>query len=175
MKAKDQNGDGKQGVNGREDEAKPTEGPDEPLAKKKAENGHHPRSIAHRFPAGVSGNPVGRPPGIPNLNDLLISAVKRFKGGIGPKGKRGRKKFFAALLEKAFYEDPDLLKQLLDKFLADATPAAGGQVNIGSQVTNEHSLHQTILSDPRVREAALALEERIAGSLGHSGGDGPSL
>ena len=120
----------------------------------------------------MSGNPDGRPPGIPNLNDLLISAVKRFTGGIGPKGKRGRKKFFAALLEKAFYEDPDLLKQLLDKFLADATPAAGAQVNIASQVTNEHSLHQTILSNPGVRGAALDLEQRIADCINDTGGDG---
>jgi hypothetical protein len=148
-------------------------GPDEQSLKpKKPRAGKHPNSIAHQFRPGESGNPDGRPPGIPNLNDQLITAIGRFKGGKTPSGKKGRKKFLQALLEKAMEDDPVLLGHILDKVFADATPKAGAQVNVNSQVTNEHALHQTILADPRVREAALDLEERIADSLTDAGGPG---
>ena len=167
MKATDQ--DGNNGVDGHED-PKPEGGPDVPPVEKKLGR-EHPSFIAHQFHPGVSGNLAGRPPGIPNLNDLLITAVKRYRGK-KYKGKKGRQKFFEALIEAALKRKGRLLEHILDKVLADATPKAGAQVNVGSQVTNEHSLHQVILADPRVRQSALDLEQRIADCVNDTGGNG---
>ena len=138
--------------------------------------GDHPNQVAHRFKTGVSGNPAGRPVGIPNANNLLIRAIKKIKFG---KGKQ-RRKFFDELLRIAIDQQKRrrgrnfLLELLLEKAVADATPRSGAQVNINSEVKNEQSLHQTLLSDPRVRDAALDLERRISDRLFDSGGNGAS-
>ena len=172
MNAPGTNDAGGNGVDGYTEEPKP-EGGTAPVKRKGSRDGEHPAFAAHRFQPGQSGNPDGRPPGIPNLNDLLITAVKRYRGKT-PKGKKRRRKFFEELIEQAITQKGRgaALEQILNKVLADATQKAGTQVNVGSQVTNEHSLHQTILADPRVRGAALDLEERIANCLNDAGGNG---
>lgn len=169
MKGKDQNGNN--GVEAQKG-TKAEGGPDVPPVKRKgSRDGKHPAFAVHQFKPGQSGNPAGRPPGIPNLNDLLITAVKKFRGR-APRGKKRRQRFFEELIEQAIKKKPRLLEHLLDKILADATPAAGAQVNVNSQVTNEHSLHQVLLADPRVRGAALDLEQRMADCLNDTGGNG---
>lgn len=72
----------------------------------------------HCFKPGQSGNPKGRPKGVPNCNGELLSAIDRYKGGKEKGG--GREKYFDDLLERALLE-PTVQRKLMDKILQNAT------------------------------------------------------
>jgi hypothetical protein len=127
-----------------------------------------PRDPKGRFQKGQSGNPKGRAPGIPNLNDELVRAVKRYR--------LGEKNWLQAILTRAL-QDPDLAKVVLDKVLVNATPA-GPAISIrnSNEQTHQES-HVQIgehLGDPAVRNLVAELTQRLgdrgafAGANGHA-------
>lgn len=75
---------------------------------------------AHRFQPGQSGNPAGRPPGIPNLNAELLRAVMAYKGT--------RDRSYLDLLLETALQKPELAIALLHKLFATVTPEAAGIV-----------------------------------------------
>lgn len=122
-----------------------------------------------RFKKGESGNKRGRPPGIPNVNDELVRAVKKYR--------IGDKSWLQALLTRAL-QDPQLAKVVLDKIAIDATPAtpAVSIRNNNSNQFNHQEGHVEIgkhLGDESVRTLLAELTQRLgdrgafAGANGH--------
>ncbi len=112
------------------------------------------------WPPGQSGNPKGRPKGIPNYNKQLLTAIRKYKAG--------ETTFLHQLLETAL-KNPAVMIKLLDKMFADPTPAAPAAV---FNNVNQNDLRSSLLSDPNVRAAACALEERLGLRLANPGGNG---
>ena len=122
------------------------------------------RGANGRFRKGESGNKRGRPPGIPNLNDALVKAVKQWR--------LGDRTWLNAILTKAL-TDPDLARVVLDKILVNATPA-GPAISI----KNSHHSQETHvrigehLGDPAVRDAVADLTQRLAARGAWAGTNG---
>lgn len=119
-----------------------------------------PRDEKGKWPAGQSGNPKGRPKGIPNYNKQLITAIRKYKAG--------ETSFLHKLLDMAL-KDRLVMIKLLDKMFADPTPAVPAAV---FNNVNQNDLRASLLADPNVRAAACALEERLGLRLADPGGNG---
>ena len=104
-----------------------------------------------RFKPGQSGNPAGRPKGIPNLNHELREAVVKFR--------KGDKTYLQLIMEKAL-RNSKVAAKLLDKLLSDAT--APNETKINNVIQNQQSaIDPEALKDDNVRDAAAILEERL--------------
>ncbi len=117
-----------------------------------------PRTKDGKFRPGQSGNPKGRPPGTPNLNNEICRAAKSFK--------LGDKSYMYLVLAKAL-QDVEYAKLVIPRLFADATE--GKPLIDASDNSQEHHHHTEThvrigehLSDASTRDAVAQLTERLA-------------
>lgn len=110
-------------------------------------NGHladfkqNPNSQATQWKPGQSGNPAGRPKGVPCLNywmkKFLLGELDRPKT---PK-ERAMKRMMQRIVDRAMTRSTDTaFCKFLDKIMADATQKAGEGISINNSVTSFENL-----------------------------------
>lgn len=115
-----------------------------------------PRGKDGKFRAGKSGNPKGRPPGTPNLNNEICRAAKAFK--------LGDKTYMFLLLAKSL-QDPEYAKLVVPRLFADATegkPLIDASDNSQHHHSENHVSIGEHLADASTRDAVAQLTERLA-------------
>lgn len=122
-----------------------------------------------RFQHGTSGNPSGRPPGIPNRNTEFVKLLNT----------RELRAVWKLAKQQARKGDTGLLMFLLERGLIKQSPEAAGLTVQIQQTNQQHQTHQEThvkygahLEDPAVRGALADVAQRLADRGGFTGGNG---
>lgn len=128
-----------------------------------------------RFKKGKSGNPTGRPPGIPNRNTELLREMKKFK----LEGKSYERLLLEISLVRAKAGDASIAQDIMRRAYVNLTPeAAGLTVNVSSNASAQAGakaetpkVHDRLeeLRDPAIRDAFCDLADRLAARRGNAG------